>query len=160
MNSAFVLAGAGALLWLAAVLVLLRVMRRSPAVIVVGTAALVYLALLVASLALPMWVAFWSFSAAYGFLTLSLLMVFGALYKSVSLRILGDLSEVAGLTLPEKELLARYIEEESFDRRVAILLEQGYAERAADGLRLSNKGRRIAAAIRLLQRAFTIRASG
>jgi hypothetical protein len=43
---------------------------------------------------------------------------------------------------------------------VAILLEQGMAERAGDGLRLSSKGRRIAAGILLLQRAFGIRASG
>ena len=109
---------------------------------------------------MPMRVAFWPLSAAYGFLTLSLLMVFGALYKSVSLRMLGDLSKAADHALPERELLARYIEEDSFGRRVAILLEQDMAERAGDGLRLSSKGRRIAAGIHLLQRAFGIRASG
>jgi hypothetical protein len=160
MISAFVLAGAGVLLWLAAVLVLLRVMRRSPALIVIGAAALVYVLLLVAATVMPVRVVFWPFSAAYAFVTLCLLMVFGALYKSVSLRMLGDLSKVAGHAMPEQELLARYIEEDSFGRRVAILLEQGHAERTAEGLRLSDKGRRIAAAIHLLQRAFAIRASG
>jgi hypothetical protein len=160
MISAFVLAGAGVLLWLGSVLVLLRVMRRSPALIVIAAAALVYVALLVAAAAMPVRVAFWPLSAAYGFVTLCLLMVFGALYKSVSLRMLGDLSKVAGHAMPEQELLARYIEEDSFGRRVAILLEQGHAERTADGLRLSPKGRRIASFIHLLQRAFAIRASG
>jgi hypothetical protein len=87
-------------------------------------------------------------------------MLFGALYKSVSLRMLGDLSKANGHALPEQELLARYIEEDSFSRRVAILLEQGHAERTPEGLNLSSKGRRIAAGIYGLQRAFAIRASG
>ena len=160
MSAAFVLAGAGVLLWLAVLPVLLRVLARSPAAIVIGSAAAIYVALLATSILMPVRVAFWPLSAAFGFLTLSLLMLFGALYKSVSLRMLGDLSKVAHHALPEQELLARYIEEDSFGRRVAILLEQGMAERTVDGLRLSRKGRRIAAAIHLLQRAFTIRASG
>lgn len=160
MSGAFVLGGVGVLLWLAVALVLLRVSKRSPALIVIASAALVYVALLAASPAIPQPLAFWPFSAAYGLLTLCLLMLFGALYKSVSLRMLGDLSKVAGHALPEQELLARYIEEDSFGRRVAILLEQGHAERTADGLKLSSKGRRVAAAIHRLQQAFAIRASG
>jgi hypothetical protein len=159
MSGAFVLAGAGVLLWLALVPVLLRVSKRSPALIVITSAPLVYVALLAASIAMPRRLAFWPFSAAYGFLTLCLLMLFGALYKSVSLRILGDLSKAAGHALPQQELLARSIED-SFGRRVAILLEQGHAERTAKGLELSNKGRRIAAGIHRLQQAFAIRASG
>jgi hypothetical protein len=160
MSGALVLAGAGVILWLAVVLVLLRVSKRSPALIVIGSAVLVYVALLTASPAMLQRLAFWPFSAAYGFLTLCLVMLFGALYKSVSLRMLGDLSKVAGHALPEQELLARYIEEDSFGRRVAILLEQGHAERTADGLKLSSKGRRVAAAIHGIQEAFAIRASG
>jgi hypothetical protein len=120
----------------------------------------VYVALLAVSPAIFHRLAFWPFSATYGFLTLCVLMLFGALYKSVSLRMLGDLSKTAGHALPEQELLARYIEEDSFGRRVAILLEQGHAERTAEGLALSSKGRRIAAAIHRLQQAFAIRASG
>jgi hypothetical protein len=160
MSGALVLAGAGIILWLAVVLVLLRVSKRSPALIVIGSAVLVYVALLAASPAMLQRLAFWPFSAAYGFLTLCLVMLFGALYKSVSLRMLGDLSKVAGHALPEQELLARYIEEDSFGRRVAILLEQGHAERTADGLKLSSKGRRVAGAIHAIQEAFAIRASG
>ncbi len=160
MNDAFVLAGLGVLLWLAAALTLLRTMKRSPALIVTGSAALIYVALLAASVATPVRMAFWPFTAAYAFLALSLLVPFGALYKSVSLRMLGDLSGIAGHARPERELLARYIEEDSFGRRIDILLEQGYAERTADGLRLSITGRRVAARIHLLQRAFAIRASG
>jgi len=160
MNGAFVLGGAGALLWFAIVLVLLRLSRRSPALIVVASAALVYVALLVGLPAIFHRLEFWPFSAAYGFLTLCALMLFGALHKSVSLRMLGDLSKAKGHALPEQELLARYIEEDSFSRRVAILLEQGHAERTPDGLNLSSKGRRIAAGIYGLQRAFAIRASG
>jgi hypothetical protein len=56
--------------------------------------------------------------------------------------------------------LARYIEEDSFGRRVAILLKEGHALRTAEGLKLSPKGRRIAAGIYRLQQAFAIRASG
>jgi Ca2+/Na+ antiporter len=160
MSDGFVLGAAGALVWLAVVLVLLRVSKRSPALIVVASAVLVYLVLLVASPAISHRLAFWPFSAAYGLLTLCVLMLFGALYKSVSLRMLGDLSKAAGHALPEQELLARYIEEDSFGRRVAILLEQGHAQRTAEGLELSSKGRRIAAAIDRLQQAFAIRASG
>lgn len=160
MSEAFVFGAAGALVWFLVVLVLLRVSKRSPALIVIASAPLVYLALLVVLPAISQRLAFWPFSAAYGFLALCVLMLFGALYKSVSLRMLGDLSKAAGYSLPEQELLARYIEEDSFGRRVAILLEQGHAERTAEGLELSSKGRRIAAGIHLLQRAFAIRASG
>jgi hypothetical protein len=160
MSGALVLAGVGVFLWLALVLVLLRASKRSPALIVIGCAALVYIALLAASSAMPRPLAFWPFSATYGFLTLCLLMLFGALYKSVSLRMLGDLSKAAGHALPERELLGRYIEEDSFGRRVAILLQQGHAERSAEGLELANKGRRMAAGIHRLQQAFAIRASG
>jgi hypothetical protein len=91
---------------------------------------------------------------------LCVLMLFGALYKSVSLRMLGDLSKAAGWALPEQDLLARYIEEDSFGRRVAILLKEGHAIRTPEGLVLSRKGQRIAAAIYRLQQAFAIRASG
>jgi hypothetical protein len=157
MSEAFVFGAAGALVWLAVVLVLLRISKRSPALIVVASAGVVYVALLAFSPAIFYRLAF---SAAYGFLTLCVLMLFGALYKSVSLRMLGDLSKTAGHALPELELLARYIEEDSFGRRVAILLDQGHAERSAEGLALSSKGRRIAAAIARLQQAFAIRASG
>jgi hypothetical protein len=160
MTAAVLCAGVGVLLWLALVMVLLRVMTRSPAIIVIGSAALVYAVLLAAAFALPIRLAFWPFSATYGFLTLCLLMIFGALYKSVSLRMLGDLSRTASGAMAERELLERYIEEDSFGRRVAILLEEGHAQRTADGLQLSSKGRRVASAIHLLQRLFAIRASG
>ena len=160
MSGAFILGAVGALLWLAVIIVLLRLSKRSPALIVVLTAALVYLAVLLAALTIFDRVAFWPFSATYGFLTLCVLMLFGALYKSVSLRMLGDLSKAAGWALPEQELLARYIEEDSFGRRVAILLNEGHAVRAPEGLVLSRKGQRIAAAIYRLQQAFAIRASG
>jgi hypothetical protein len=132
----------------------------SPALVVLSSAACVYVALLALSLASPAPISFWELSAAYGFFTLCLLMVFGALYKSVSLRMLGDLSKIPGYAVPENELLARYIEEDSFGRRVGILLEENLAERTISGLRLSTKGGRIAAGIHLLQRAFAIRASG
>ena len=160
MSEAFVFGAAAVLVWLAVVLVLLRISKRSPALIVVASAGVVYVALLALSPAIFNRLAFWPFSAAYGFLTLCVLMLFGALYKSVSLRMLGDLSKTADHALPEQELLARYIEEDSFGRRVGILLDQGHAERTTAGLALSSKGRRLAAAIDRLQQAFAIRASG
>src|SRR5262245_28242501 len=70
MSGAFLLGAAGALVWLAAIIVLLRVSKRSPALIVVLSAALVYLAVLVVALAAGQPLAFWPLSAAYGFLTL------------------------------------------------------------------------------------------
>ena len=121
---------------------------------------LVYLALLGGASVAPVLIAFWSLSAAYWFLVLCVLMPFGALYKSVSLRMLGELSRAAGRALPEQQLLARYIEEDSFGRRVDILLAQGHAERESERLRLTAKGRRTAAGIRLLQRTLAIRTSG
>jgi hypothetical protein len=160
MNDAFAMAALAAVLWLAVALALLRTMRHSPALTMTGSATLVYFAVLAAALVAPVRIAFWPFSAAYAFLALCVLMPFGALYKSVSLRMLGDLSRTAGQALPEQQLLARYIEEDSFGRRVDILLAQGYAEREAGKLRLSAKGRRIAAGIHVLQRAFAIRTSG
>lgn len=160
MTPAFVMAGLGVGLWLAIVPVIIRTRKRSPAAIALGCGALIYFAVLAISLACRVRVAFWDFSAAYGFVMLCLLMVFGALYKSVSLRMLGDLSKIPEHAMSERELLVRYIEVESFARRVGILLERDLAERSGGGLRLSAKGRRIAACIQLLQRTFTIRASG
>jgi len=61
MSGAFVLGGAGALLWFAVVLVLLRLSRRSPALIVVASAALVYAALLVGLSAISHRLEFWLF---------------------------------------------------------------------------------------------------
>jgi membrane-bound metal-dependent hydrolase YbcI (DUF457 family) len=101
MNDAFALAGLAVALWLAVALALLRTMRRSPALIMTSSAILVYLALLAGAVA-PVLIAFWPLSAAYWFLALCVLMPFGALYKSVSLRMLGDLSRAAGYHTPSR----------------------------------------------------------
>ncbi len=119
MSEAFLLGAAGALIWLAVVVVLLRLSKRSPALIVVLSAAVVYLAVLFSALALAQRVALWPFSAAYGFLTLCVLMLFGALYKSVSLRMLGDLSLAVGHALPEQELAGIYRLQQAFAIRAS-----------------------------------------
>jgi hypothetical protein len=151
----------GFVLYLMLAMVALRVeRRRSPAVIVTALAVAGYPATL--ALAILWWErpSLWAVSATYAFAVLVFLMAFGAIYKSVSLRILADLSRRPGWRESRRDLLARYIERESYQSRLAVLAEEGLAVDDATGFRLTGKGRRLARVARALQRAWKIDRSG
>ena len=93
-------------------------------------------------------------------LTICFLMVFGAVYKSISLRILAELCMRPGRRDDYQAILGRYVHSESFKGRVRILIADGLATDDGDGLMLTRKGRRIAGAVAALQRLFRIERSG
>lgn len=141
-------------------LVALRVSRRSPTLVVLATAAVVYVAAAAVFMLLGQVVGFWAYSTTYWFLVLCFLMAFGAIYKSLSLRILLDLTEKSELTGSADELAQRYIFGSSFEDRLGIAVDGGLAARSADGLSLTSRGRALASRVRAAQRAFGITRSG
>ena len=105
-------------------------------------------------------VMFWHLSATYWFLVLCFLMVFGAVYKSISLRILADLLKQPTRSELYACILGRYIEQESYMSRLEVMMSNGLAVRLPAGFQLTAKGRRIAAIIYTIQQAFNIQRSG
>jgi hypothetical protein len=155
------LAGAVAFLaYLISVAALLRRSEGSPAKTAILMALALYPpALLLAGVALGR-APFWAFSASYWFLTLCFLMVFGAVYKSLSLRMLLDLLEAPGRSSAKDELFARYIRDVSYRHRLEVIQESGFATRTGEGFTLTERGRGLARIIATLQRAFAIERSG
>lgn len=143
------------------VLFALRVLKATaPAVVVILSALVAYLGLIVIVSTVHPPFLFWPYSAVYWFLTLCFLMVFGAIYKSISLRILADLSSRPNRRDDYQDILNRYIHRDSFQDRVRILVADSLAIRSNSGLELTEKGRRIARMIIYLQCLFKIERSG
>lgn len=156
-----VIAGmAGFFSYLLVCVVMLRKSSASPAAVVILASLALYSATLAAALFLGCTVAFWLYSAAYWCPSLIFLMIFGAVYKSISLRILLDLLGRPDRSDAYDAVLQRYVSEESFERRLIVMLEAGLAVRNAGCLGLTEKGRRIAFIVAGLQAAFAIEASG
>lgn len=138
-----------------------RVARSySPALLAVGLSFLGYLALLVSALFALGTNSFWSISVSYWFGCLCFLMVFGAVYKSISLRVLDQISQSPTDRLDEAVLSGEYIKSDSFDRRLTVILENGYAEKTELGFSLLPKGQRLARIVRWFHRTFSIERSG
>lgn len=142
-------------------LIALRILNAAPpAVVVILSAFVAYLGMVVAvAMTFPPFL-FWPSSVAYWFLALCFLMVFGAIYKSISLRILADLSIRPDRQDDYQAILSRYVHRESFQGRVRILIADGMAYDGGSGLELTRKGRRIAGMVASLQRLFKIERSG
>ena len=113
----------------------------------------------VAAAALPV-VAVWPLVASYSFLSLVFLLAFGAIYKSISLRILGDLLQRPGRRDTYDAILVRYIEDESYRTRLTLLVSEGLARRVPAGFTLTARGERLARTVSTVQRLFHIGASG
>jgi len=133
---------------------------RSPAVLVVILACLFTIASAPAGALAPVEANYWRALAVFLFLTLSHLMIFGATYKSISLRILLDLFLAPSGRLPAELVFSRYIEQESFTARIQVMIAQGLASHSRHGITLTPRGRRLAAAVGLLQRLYGIEKSG
>src|SRR5262245_59061063 len=124
MPVSVVLAAAGFALYVTAVVVTVRLCRRiSPALVAIGAALVAYVVVLIAGIATNCPVNFWATSAFFWCPTMIFLMAFGALYKSVSLRILVDLLARSGNVELCSAVLQRYIAAEGFETRLAIMLE-------------------------------------
>ena len=150
----------GAVVYVVATMIALRIFRRAaPAAIVTTTAIVVYVVVITIA-AVGSRLHFWALSAAYWLFVLSFLMVFGAIHKSISLRILLDLLERPQHRDSYQAILDRYVVHESYRDRTGILIAHGLATRGNSGLHLTRKGQRIAAGVSRLQRFFKIVESG
>lgn len=161
MREAFTTGMIGFAAYLFVVVILLRALNGVAAsVVVTVTSVIAYVGILAAAVVARPQVWFWPLSASYWFLTLCFLMVFGAIYKSISLRILLDLSQRPQRADRYDAILSRYIEGESFQDRLRVMLAAGLATRGSRGLQLTTKGRRLAAAVSRLQTLYKIERSG
>ena len=152
---------AGFAAYVGTVLVMLRVSSRTAPALVATTSGLaVYVTMIVIAASLGRTVLFWPFSATYWFLVLCFLMGFGAIYKSISLRILLDLLNQPGRADRYEGILHRYVQQESYQRRLNILVEAGLATRGRAGYEVTRRGRQRAAIVHALQGLFKIECSG
>jgi hypothetical protein len=140
--------------------IIIRHSSRSPALIVLIVGFICYTSLFFIPAATGLRHSFWSLSISYWFGSLSFLMVFGAIYKSVSLRMMLDLLDSPEHSLPEQDLLASYIKSTSFEDRLDVSLKSGLAEKSPEGYLLLPKGRMVARLVQGLHRAFAIKKSG
>jgi hypothetical protein len=139
----------------------LRALRGVAAsAVVTGASVIVYFGTVAAATVFGSVVRFWPLSATYWFLALCFLMVFGAIYKSISLRILLDLLRRPHGTDRYDAVLGRYIEGDSYPNRLQVMVDSGLAVRDSRELRLTDKGRRLAAAVARLQALYKIERSG
>lgn len=139
---------------------LLRLGRRSPAAAVTGAALALYPIGLVGSLGVNGRVEFWTYSTTYWFLALSYLMAFGAIFKSVSLRLMLDVLEAPNGQARRADIFTRYIGDRSYHDRLDVARKNELARETPDGFLLTERGRTIARSVAIIQRLFSIRASG
>jgi len=151
---------AAGLAYVCSVALVLRRTTASPAALAIVLSLVDYFLLLALVLLLDIRAAFWAVSIAYWFVAVSFLMLFGAVYKSVSLRMVLDLYERPGRSAPEDAIKAGYVEADSFEHRLGVMLEAGMAEQVAGGYSLLPKGMRVALVAAALQKAFAIERSG
>jgi hypothetical protein len=106
---------------------------------------------------------YWNAASVFGLGVMLYVFAFGAVYKSVSLEILLDLSRRPGAAAPLDDIVYRKVPE-IFRGRTDILVEGGQVERSVElaGPRflVTASGRATALRIGALRRAFTIGDTG
>jgi hypothetical protein len=161
MRTAVATGLAGFAAYLLLVIVLLRTLRgMAPSLVVTIASIVAYVGTVATALASDSTVLFWPLSASYWFFALCFLMVFGAIYKSISLRILLDLSKRPHRTDRYESVLSRYVEGESYQDRLTVMLTAGLVVGGAQALRLTTKGRRLAGTVDRIQTMYKIERSG
>ena len=133
---------------------------RAPGLTAVLAAPVSALAVLGATITAGIPVQFWHFAAGFAFPTVCFLMVFGATYKSLSLRILLDLSNREGGRDAYGAILDRYIAKESYANRLQVMETSGFTTCLDGRYALTPRGAWLAARVRAVQRFFAIGASG
>lgn len=103
--------------------------------------------------------AYWNASAVFCFGVMSYVYVFGAVYKSISLQILMDLTRRPARTIEFTDISDRQIPE-IFNERSAILIEGGLVHADSDTFVPSPSGQRLAAKIARARRLFAIGDTG
>lgn len=149
-------------IYLITILLALRVLRKStPTTVVCGSAVIVYMFSLIFIGSRNWQINFFSYSSLYWFLTLSLLMLFGAIYKSISLRMMLHLLNKLGKKDSYDTILENYIKNQSYSNRIDILFQKQLIKNSgANSFNLTEKGVKFAKKIALVQRIFSIKESG
>ena len=161
MSADIWLGTAGFVLYIATVAAALRLARgRSPAGVAIGAAFAVYAVVLAAAAVISCEANFWTTSIFFWFPTVVFLMGFGAVYKSVSLRILLDLLLRPGHAERYSAMLARYVAAESFENRLVVMQGSGLTVATSAGYALTGRGRLLAGVVGALQGLFAIERSG
>ena len=149
------------MLFVVGVALALRALRRSePALIVMSLGLGIFLLAIPSLLFAGRSINLWAFTVSYWFFTVSFLMIFGALYKSISLRILRDLLEKPDRFERYNTILARYVAEESYQSRLEVIRERRLAVQTGNRYALTARGQHIARWVRTMQNLFGIKRSG
>lgn len=128
--------------------------------VVISGSVVVWLLALVLLVAAGHTVNFWVYGTGYWFCSLCFLVAFGAIYKSLSLRILLDISERPGRTDSYERIFAQYVGRESFENRLQVIERNGLAVCSGCRFSLTACGKRLIGAIRAVQRTFGISKRG
>lgn len=149
-------------IYLITILCALRIVKeKSPAVLVCGSAILIYIFGLMVIYCMGWAINFFSFSSTFWFLSISVLMIFGAVYKSISLRMMLHLLNQPAKTDTYDAILENYIKNQSYTNRVDILLEKNMIQKEDETLYcLTNKGKFFASLLGGIQQTFSIKESG
>jgi hypothetical protein len=136
--------------------VLQRVGSRFPAVIVLMFSAVVAHAIsIIAGMLLLPRLQYWNAAAVFGFLAMSYAFVFGALYKSVSVKTLIDVSGQPQAAKSLSALIGREMPVE-IDNRMAVLCEEGFVERIGELYAVTKRGKSTAEFLRAARWLFGI----
>jgi hypothetical protein len=147
--------------YVAVVLAATRLARAmEPALIAVAAAFAVCAAALTACVLLGRSFNFWIFLVSYWFLATSFLMAFGAVYKSLSLRILADLLDKPQRSGDYHEIFSRYLVQDSYQNRLAVIRDKELVALRDDRYELTPRGRVLAQRVRSVQLRFGIARSG
>ncbi|HXM81938.1 MAG TPA: hypothetical protein VN929_08410 [Burkholderiales bacterium] len=160
MTSAMISGAAAFAIYLVATLIFLRLMRDKSAAVVVTIAIVAYFGGLFIPVLKGVTLNFWEYTAVFSCFTLTFLMAFGAIYKSVSLRMLDFLLDHPNHAASKHSLMTRYVAEESFEHRLDVILQSRFAARFPDGFVLTRKGRAVARAVTCLHALFAIERIG
>jgi hypothetical protein len=146
--------------YLLAILVLLRaVPDRTVRIVVLAAIAFVPLSITVLILS-GLRANLWCFAVSYCFFTLCFLLAFGAIYTSISLRILMDLLRMPAHSIAIDTIVSDYLIEDSFQDRLATIQKNGIANRVGAKFDLTPNGRTLVKWISFVQRLFNITKSG
>lgn len=143
------------------VLVGMHFLNKTPSLYMLSISALsCYIVLLVISLIFVDHVFFWSYSILYWFLVMSYFFVFFSLLKSVSVGVLVSLLHAPDFRLNYRDILENYLVNDSFDKRINILISNSLADIHEGKLVLTGKGRMLASVYVKIQKIFSVEESG
>lgn len=150
------------MIYLLTIIISLRLFKNiSPTIQVCSFPILIYCLGLTVIVILKVKILFFLFSSLYWFLTISLLMVFGAVYKSISLRMMLNLLKKPNKAELYEIVLKKDIENKSYLERVNILQKKNWIKPSKNQtFVLTERGRFFAKSIGLLQALFSIKESG